>query len=66
MGAVQENIDIISNNDPAAYNNPGNTQRGLVWGASQVGQIWFNTTNTRFVNYHQNDVTYNSQYWVIL
>jgi len=63
LGAVQENIDVISNNDPAAYNNPGNTQRGIVWGASQVGQIWFNTTNTRFVNYHQNDVTYNSQYW---
>ena len=63
LGAVQENIDVISNNDPAAYNNPGNTQRGLVWGASQVGQIWFNTINTRFVNYHQNDVTYNSQYW---
>ena len=63
LGAVQENIDVISNSDPAAYNNPGNTQRGLVWGASQVGQLWFNTTNTRFVNYHQNDVTYNSQYW---
>ena len=63
LGAVQENIDVISNVDPAAYNNPGSTQRGLVWGASQVGQIWFNTTNTRFVNYHQNDVTYNSQYW---
>lgn len=63
LGAVQENIDVISNSDPAAYNSPGNTQRGLVWGASQVGQLWFNTTNTRFVNYHQNDVTYNSQYW---
>ena len=63
LGAVQENIDVISNSDPAAYNNPGNTQRGLVWGASQVGQLWFNTSNTRFVNYHQNDVTYNSQYW---
>ena len=63
LGAVQENIDVIANSDPAAYNNPGNIQRGLVWGASQVGQIWFNTSNTRFVNYHQNDVTYNSQYW---
>ena len=63
LGAVQENIDVISNVDPAAYNNPGSTQRGLVWGASQVGQIWFNTSNTRFVNYHQNDIKYNSQYW---
>jgi hypothetical protein len=63
LGAVQENIDVISNSDPAAYNSPTSIQRGLVWGASQVGQIWFNTTNTRFVNYHQNDVSYNSQYW---
>jgi hypothetical protein len=63
LGAVQENIDVISNTDPAGYNSPGNTQRGIVWGASQVGEIWFNTTNSRFVNYHQNDVSYNSQYW---
>ena len=62
LGSAQENIDIISNQDPAGYNST--TRNGsVVWGADKVGQLWFNTTNTRFVNYHQNDVVYNSKYW---
>ena len=63
LGAVQQNIDVISNIDPANYNN-GNGQSGFVWGASQVGNIWFDTTNVRFINYHQsNDAAYNAKYW---
>jgi hypothetical protein len=63
LGAVRENIDVVSNNDPAGYNNLSTVQRGIVWGANKVGHIWFNTSNTRFVNYHQNDVVYNSKWW---
>jgi hypothetical protein len=63
LGAVSENIDIVSNIDPAAYNSAGSTQGGKVWAADKVGSLWFNTSNTRFINYHQNDVEYNSQYW---
>jgi len=63
LGAIRQNIDVISNVDPAGYNNglvnPGN----LVWGADKVGTIWFDTSNTRFINYHQNDVEYNAKYW---
>lgn len=63
LGAVAENIDITSNNDPAGYNSPTNTQGGIVWGGDQVGQLWFDTSNTKFMNYHQNDISYNSQWW---
>ena len=64
LGSVRENIDVVSNADPASYSvNYAGNQKGLVWGSEHVGHIWFNTTNTRFVNYHQNDVSYNSQYW---
>ena len=63
LGAVAENIDITSNNDPAGYNSPTNTQGGIVWSSDKVGQLWFDTSNTRFMNYHQNDVSYNSQWW---
>ena len=63
LGAVAENIDITSNNDPAGYNSPTDTQGGIVWSSDKVGQLWFNTSNTRFMNYHQNDVSYNSQWW---
>jgi hypothetical protein len=59
FGAASENIDCVSNVDPAHYDN----QNNLKWGVLNVGQLWFDTSNTRFVNYHQNDLVYNSQYW---
>lgn len=63
LGAVRQNIDVVSNNDPAGYNTGVDINGKLVWGADHVGSIWFDTTSVRFVNYHQNDVTYNSKYW---
>jgi len=64
LGAVRQNIDVVSNVDPAGYNSPNNTKGAMVWGSTQVGQIWFNTSTTKFVNYHQNDdVVYNSKWW---
>ena len=63
LGAVRENIDVISNVDPALYNSVGSTQGGNVWGIEHVGKIWFDTSNVRFLNYHQNDIVYNSQFW---
>ncbi len=62
LGAVVENVDYVSNADPAGYNVTG-TIAGVVWGAEHVGQIWFDTSNVRFINYHQNDNTYNSRWW---
>ena len=62
LGAVRENLDIISNADPASYNldNTGSN----AWGPTQVGKLWFDTSTTRFVNYHQSDdVVYNSKWW---
>jgi len=63
LGSVRQNIDVVSNVDPAGYNSPNNTKGSMVWGSTQVGQLWFNTSTTRFVNYHQNDVVYNSKWW---
>lgn len=63
LGVVRENIDFVSSTDPAYYNNEANNVSGYVWGTENVGKIWFNTNNVRFVNYHQNDVVYNSEYW---
>ncbi len=58
LGAIRENIDVVSNVDPAGY-----TRGTVTWGSDKVGQLWFDTTNTRFVNYHQGDVVYDSKYW---
>ena len=63
LGAVRENIDYVSPEDPARYNVDPLTVSDTVWGSQQVGKLWFNTSTVRFVNYHQNDVVYNSEYW---
>jgi len=63
LGAVRQNIDYVSDIDPAGYNNTTALTPNLVWGADQVGKIWFDTANIRFLNYHQNDNEYNARYW---
>ena len=65
LGAVRQNLDIISNTDPANYNSPDATNKGsAVWGPGELGKLWFDTSTTKFVNYHQsNDVVYNSVWW---
>jgi len=65
LGAVRQNLDIVSNADPANYNSPDATNKGsAVWGPGELGKLWFDTSTTKFVNYHQsNDVVYNSVWW---
>ena len=63
LGAIRENIDYVSPEDPAKYNVDPLNVSANVWGSLHVGKIWFNTSTVRFVNYHQNDVVYNSEYW---
>lgn len=62
LGAARENIDYISNADPAKYNT-SDISNNVIWGQENVGKIWFDTSNIRYINYHQNDVVYDSKYW---
>jgi len=63
LGAVAENLDFVTSIDPAGYNSANYNTGKLVWNKNQVGKIWFNTSTARFLDYHQNDVVYNSKYW---
>lgn len=63
LGAVAQNIDYTGSIDPAAYNVGPINNYGVIWAADRVGQIWWNTTNVRFLNTDQNDVTYASRRW---
>ena len=65
LGAVRQNLDIVSNTDPANYNSSNATNKGsIVWGPAELGKLWFDTSTTKFVNYHQsNDIVYNSVWW---
>ena len=65
LGAIRQNLDYVGNIDPATYNSDGGRVRssGMTWGVNQVGQMWFDTSKVRWMNYHQNDPVYNSRYW---
>ena len=64
LGIVEQNIDYIGFTDPAAYDVTINSNASsLVWGEEHVGRIWVDTSNARWVNYHQNDTDYNSIYF---
>lgn len=63
LGSVQENIDVISNQDPAGYTTTESNSGAMVWAADKVGYIWFDTSATKFLNYHQPDMAYNSVTW---
>ncbi len=66
LGVVRENLDFVTNIDPAGYNVVGdipNSNTTTFWGANQVGKLWFDPYNVRFLNYHQDDNIYNSEVW---
>jgi len=62
FGVVRENLDFIAPVDPAGYNIDGSNKK-IVWGKEYLGKLWFDLSQVKFVNYHQNDTTYNSKYW---
>ena len=64
LGVARENIDYVNSVDPALYNSAiGEINSGLTWGTNQIGHIWFDTSKVRWLNYHQNDVSYNARFW---
>ena len=63
LGVARQNIDFISAFDPAGYNVGLINNQGNVWGASKVGQIWWDTTTVRFVDPGQDDIIYASRRW---
>lgn len=62
LGAAQQNIDYVGAVDPASY-NIGSGQRGSVWAADRVGEIWWNTGSVRFIDPSQNDDSYAARRW---
>lgn len=69
LGVVRQNLDFIGGVDPAAYNQGPTNNYGLRWGQEQVGRMWWDTTNCRFVDPNQGlgtgqtDIVYASSTW---
>jgi hypothetical protein len=63
LGAVAQNLDFTGAVDPAAYNVGPINNYGVHWSEERVGQIWWNTSSSRFINTNQDDVVYDSRRW---
>jgi len=62
LGVVRENLDYITTIDPAVYNAEGK-KPGVTWTNAQVGKIWWDTSNVRYNNYNQQDLSYSVKTW---
>ena len=63
LGVARENIDYIGAVDPANYTNGPIRNVGNSWGASRVGEIWWDTNSVRFIDPNQDDIVYASRRW---
>jgi hypothetical protein len=63
LGVARRNIDYIGAVDPANYNAGTIHNTGTSWGASHLGEIWWDTNNVRFIDANQDNLTYASRRW---
>lgn len=63
LGVVEQNINYKSAVDPAQYNIGDLNNYGNTWQQSRVGDIWWDTSEVRFVDVNQDDIVYASRRW---
>ena len=64
-GVADQEIDFKMYQDPATYTDgtQGNINKTNSWGARQVGKVWWDLSNARFLNPYQGTVTYSANNW---
>jgi len=67
LGIAEQEITYKTAYDPAYYNRgtgvTTNVSEGLFWNTNQVGQVWWNLSRVRFIDYEQGSLTYRSINW---
>lgn len=63
LGAARQNIDYIGAVDPAAYNTGEINNYGDTWVENHLGEIWWDLSTVRFIDYHQDTIDYSSRRW---
>ena len=63
LGTARQNIDYILGLDPAQYNIGIVNNSGQTWGEEHVGEIWWNTSSIRYIDYYQDSLAYKSRRW---
>ena len=67
LGQAEQEITFKTDYDPAVYNkgsNPAaNINTGYYWTDNQIGQVWWNLGQVRFIEYEQDTLVYRSANW---
>lgn len=71
LGEAQQDLDFISDADPAIYNDGAGIDTGPTlkfstsfhWNNMQVGKTWWDLSQVRFIDYEQGDIEYRSKHW---
>jgi len=65
-GAVEQELKYKTFWDPAVYtvgNDTVNIDEVGSWDATHLGEVWWDLSTARFVNYHQNSALYRGNNW---
>jgi len=66
VGAVEQELKYKTFWDPAVYtvgNETLNVDEVGSWDGTHLGEVWWDLTTARFVNYHQNSALYRGNNW---
>ena len=65
-GPAEQEIRYKTYYDPATYSigtDAVNVKATNTWGSQQVGQVWWDLTNAKFVNPYQGNITFSTNNW---
>ena len=67
LGIAEQDITFKVDYDPASYNNATTDLVALdeqyYWGTEQVGQVWWDLSTVRYVDYEQGSILYRTTNW---
>lgn len=63
-GVALQELSYITSYDPAYYNTQsGTSSKGSIWGKEKLGEVWWNTSKAKWLDYTQGDIEYNISNW---
>lgn len=67
LGIAEQELTYKTDYDPASYNNGDDSvltvSETYVWDNRQVGQLWWDLSKVRYINYEQGTVEYRAAHW---
>lgn len=67
LGIAEQDITYKTDYDPAVYNNASDTSvslnTALHWNDSQVGQVWWDLSTIKYIDYEQGSIKYRTANW---